>query len=107
MPGAMTDVEDDAEAEEVAARLGYPVLLKAAAGGGGKGIRFVRHRKTCYLLCAPLVVKPGALLAIAGCISRKLFLLPVISKSSLLLTNMVTLCTWVNVSAAYNAVTRS
>src|SRR6266705_6043247 len=42
VPGAMTDVEDDAEAEEVAARLGYPVLLKAAAGGGGKGIRFVR-----------------------------------------------------------------
>src|SRR6266480_2500705 len=43
VPGAMTDVEDDAEAEEVAARLGYPVLLKAAAGGGGKGIRFVRN----------------------------------------------------------------
>src|SRR5437588_2548981 len=45
VPGAMTDVEDDAEAEEVAARLGYPVLLKAAAGGGGKGIRFVRDPK--------------------------------------------------------------
>jgi acetyl-CoA carboxylase biotin carboxylase subunit len=45
VPGAMTDVEDDVEAEEIASRLGYPLLLKAAAGGGGKGIRFVRDPK--------------------------------------------------------------
>src|SRR5205085_9278935 len=32
-------------AKEQAARLGYPILLKAAAGGGGKGIRFVRAPK--------------------------------------------------------------
>lgn len=42
VPGAMTDVEDDALVSEIAERLGYPILLKAAAGGGGKGIRFVR-----------------------------------------------------------------
>jgi acetyl/propionyl-CoA carboxylase alpha subunit len=45
VPGAMTDVEDEEEAKEQAARLGYPILLKAAAGGGGKGIRFVRDPK--------------------------------------------------------------
>ncbi len=45
VPGAMHDLEDDAKAEEVAAKLGYPLLLKAAAGGGGKGIRFVRNPK--------------------------------------------------------------
>src|SRR5450432_2874388 len=43
VPGAMTDIEDDAQASEIAERLGYPILLKAAAGGGGKGIRFVRE----------------------------------------------------------------
>ncbi len=45
VPGAMSDVEDDAQAQAMAERLGYPLLLKAAAGGGGKGIRFVRDPK--------------------------------------------------------------
>ncbi len=45
VPGAMSDVEEDAQAFEIAKHLGYPILLKAAAGGGGKGIRFVRDPK--------------------------------------------------------------
>src|SRR5579859_2430656 len=45
VPGAMSDVEDDTRAAEIAEDLGYPILLKAAAGGGGKGIRFVRDPK--------------------------------------------------------------
>jgi acetyl-CoA carboxylase biotin carboxylase subunit len=43
VPGAMSDVENDRRAIEIAEELGYPILLKAAAGGGGKGIRFVRQ----------------------------------------------------------------
>ncbi|HET9111570.1 MAG TPA: biotin carboxylase N-terminal domain-containing protein, partial [Ktedonobacterales bacterium] len=42
-PGYDTGLESAAQALEMAERIGYPVLLKAAAGGGGKGIRFV-HR---------------------------------------------------------------
>ena len=45
VPGAMSDVEDDTLAASMAEQLGYPILLKAAAGGGGKGIRFVRDPK--------------------------------------------------------------
>jgi acetyl-CoA carboxylase biotin carboxylase subunit len=45
VPGAMSDVEEDTQAGEIAGRIGYPLLLKAAAGGGGKGIRFVRDPK--------------------------------------------------------------
>src|SRR5437763_7981643 len=44
VPGAMSEVDDD-EATTLAERIGYPLLLKAAAGGGGKGIRFVRNPK--------------------------------------------------------------
>ena len=36
------DSADDEQIQALADRLGYPLLLKAAAGGGGKGIRFVR-----------------------------------------------------------------
>jgi acetyl-CoA carboxylase biotin carboxylase subunit len=42
VPGALLDDMDDAAITELAAQIGYPLLLKAAAGGGGKGIRFVR-----------------------------------------------------------------
>lgn len=40
--GVVTDVE---QAYEVAAGLGYPVMVKASAGGGGKGIRIVHSRE--------------------------------------------------------------
>jgi acetyl-CoA carboxylase, biotin carboxylase subunit len=39
--GTSRGVESFTEAEQVAARIGYPVMLKAAAGGGGKGMRLV------------------------------------------------------------------
>ncbi len=41
VPGTARGLESLAQAEEVAARIGYPVMLKAAAGGGGKGMRLV------------------------------------------------------------------
>jgi acetyl-CoA carboxylase biotin carboxylase subunit len=41
VPGYNAGLEDAAQAARIAGELGYPVLLKAAAGGGGKGIRFV------------------------------------------------------------------
>ena len=39
IPGSEGFIETVEEAKEVANKVGYPVLLKAAAGGGGKGIR--------------------------------------------------------------------
>ena len=41
IPGSDGDVNSVEEACQVASQLGYPVLIKAAAGGGGKGIRRV------------------------------------------------------------------
>ena len=45
VPGTTTALRDADEAVEVAERFGYPVLLKAAAGGGGKGMRVVHARE--------------------------------------------------------------
>jgi len=42
VPGTEQPVADDAEAARVAERVGYPVMVKAAMGGGGKGMRLVR-----------------------------------------------------------------
>ena len=42
VPGTTEALRDGAEARAVADEYGYPVLLKAAAGGGGKGMRVVR-----------------------------------------------------------------
>ena len=42
VPGGMKAVEDRDEALDVAAAIGFPIMLKAAAGGGGKGMRLVR-----------------------------------------------------------------
>src|SRR5580698_678113 len=41
VPGSVTGLAGVAEAIRVAAGIGYPVMLKAAAGGGGKGMRAV------------------------------------------------------------------
>ncbi|MGH7531090.1 MAG: acetyl-CoA carboxylase biotin carboxylase subunit [Gemmatimonadales bacterium] len=41
VPGTAVPLRDPAEARREARRLGFPVLLKAAAGGGGKGMRLV------------------------------------------------------------------
>ncbi len=41
VPGTEDPIQDAAEARDIAARIGYPVLIKASAGGGGKGMRVV------------------------------------------------------------------
>jgi len=41
VPGTVDPVNTLAEARDVAEKFGYPVMLKAAAGGGGKGMRLV------------------------------------------------------------------
>ena len=41
LPGSPGPITDLAEAEAIAQEIGYPVLLKAAAGGGGRGMRVV------------------------------------------------------------------
>jgi acetyl-CoA carboxylase biotin carboxylase subunit len=43
VPGSEGLITDDAEALRLARSMGYPVLIKAAAGGGGRGMRVARN----------------------------------------------------------------
>ena len=43
VPGSDGAITDVAEAKMLASKTGYPVLIKASAGGGGKGMRVVQH----------------------------------------------------------------
>jgi acetyl-CoA carboxylase biotin carboxylase subunit len=43
VPGTTTPITDAKEAAKTAAEFGFPILLKAAAGGGGNGMRVVRE----------------------------------------------------------------
>jgi acetyl-CoA carboxylase biotin carboxylase subunit len=43
VPGTSEPITEVGRAKKVAAQIGYPVLIKASAGGGGKGMRIVTH----------------------------------------------------------------
>lgn len=45
VPGTMEPVKSDDEAYRIAEEMGYPIMLKASAGGGGKGLRFIKDRE--------------------------------------------------------------
>jgi acetyl-CoA carboxylase, biotin carboxylase subunit len=50
LPGARGKLQDAAEAEKIAEEVGYPVILKAAAGGGGRGMKICRDRSQIKVL---------------------------------------------------------
>ena len=45
VPGIDKAISDIGKAKEIANTIGYPILIKAAAGGGGKGMRIVENEK--------------------------------------------------------------
>ena len=45
IPGSNGSIKGLKEAQELCEKIGYPIMLKAAAGGGGKGIRIVNSKE--------------------------------------------------------------
>jgi propionyl-CoA carboxylase alpha chain len=45
VPGFVGEIRDDAHGRALARDIGYPVMVKASAGGGGKGLRIVHAEK--------------------------------------------------------------
>ena len=60
VPGSEQPLKDEAEALEVAEAAGYPVMFKASAGGGGRGMRIVRSRDEAAQAFAACQAEAGA-----------------------------------------------
>jgi acetyl-CoA carboxylase biotin carboxylase subunit len=60
VPGSERPLHDAAEAQAIADEIGYPVMLKAAAGGGGRGMRVVHERETLASAFAACQSEAGA-----------------------------------------------
>jgi acetyl-CoA carboxylase, biotin carboxylase subunit len=45
VPGSPGTLENEEQVRKLAAEIGYPIMVKAAAGGGGKGLRLVEDEK--------------------------------------------------------------
>ncbi len=50
VPGSDGLIKDEAEAVEVSAKIGFPVMIKATAGGGGRGMRLAKHADEFLML---------------------------------------------------------
>ncbi len=47
VPGYLGEIADARQAEKIAGEIGYPVMIKASAGGGGKGMRIAYNAREC------------------------------------------------------------
>ena len=81
VPGSGGRIDDLDEATEIAERIGFPVMIKAAAGGGGRGIRIAGSTGGVRATAAAgASVRLWPLSAMAGFISRRSSTRPAISK---------------------------
>src|SRR5260370_1237448 len=48
VPGHLGVIADDKEAVKIADEIGYPVMIKASAGGGGKGMRIAHSAREAF-----------------------------------------------------------
>jgi len=67
VPGSAGLIEDDADAIKTAAEIGYPVLIKATAGGGGKGMRVAENEAALINALSQARTEAEAAFGNSGC----------------------------------------
>ena len=60
VPGSDGAVTDEKEAKRIAAEIGYPVIIKASAGGGGRGMKVARTEDDLEVALATARSEAGA-----------------------------------------------
>jgi acetyl-CoA carboxylase, biotin carboxylase subunit len=60
VPGSEGGVSDDVEAARVAGQIGYPVIIKATAGGGGRGMKVARDESELSIALSTARSEAGA-----------------------------------------------
>jgi len=76
LPGSPGVLASPEEALELAAKIGYPVILKASAGGGGRGMRVVNEAKDLAALFAQAQQEAGAAFSSADLYLEKFIAAP-------------------------------
>ena len=106
IPGVEIEEEDEERALEdirqAALETGYPLLLKATAGGGGKGCVLFMHRKNSSLQHDLLVVKQSLRLEMGESMSKNSFRLQSTLRFKFLQIRMVDAHTSQSVNAVFN-----
>ncbi len=60
VPGSQGEVTDEHEAAQIAGEIGYPVIIKATAGGGGRGMKVANNEAELSLALATARTEAGA-----------------------------------------------
>ena len=103
-----TDILKDAgEAKKAAEQIGYPVLIKASAGGGGKGIRLVERPEDMERAFQTAPARRKRPLGTAACTWRSTWTRLSTSRCSCWPTKRGTLSAWASGSALSSGTTRS
>ena len=108
LPGSDGPVDGEEKALKVAKDIGYPVIIKAVAGGGGRGMRVVRNAgELPQRCCGPRSARPRRRSATATSTSRSTSRTRATSSSRSSATITATSCTSASASARSSAGIRS
>lgn len=72
IPGVEKPIASEDEAFEVAKLCGFPVMIKAAAGGGGRGMRIVRKEEELLVAFRNAKNEAKKLLVMTICLSKNI-----------------------------------
>jgi biotin carboxylase len=75
VPGVDHAIIDIEEAKKTATAIGFPILIKASAGGGGKGMRVVENEKDFEAQMNRAISEAVALLAMVRFLLKNMWLL--------------------------------